>query len=184
MTVASAPALRCRALVKRYDGGVVAVDGLDLEVPVGECFGLLGPNGAGKTTTVEVLEGLLDPTAGDVEVLGMRWATDERALRERLGVSLQQTHLPERLTVDEILRLFRSFFARGRRPDDVGEYRVRLRRLQCSQGRSHVRPRMAGNTFDSRLTMYASVYLPCAINRMYSGTLVWAGQAHWQSTTL
>jgi ABC-2 type transport system ATP-binding protein len=112
-------ALRCRALVKRYDGGVTAVDGLDLEVPVGECFGLLGPNGAGKTTTVEILEGLLDPTAGDVEVLGMRWARDERALRERLGVSLQLTHLPDKLSVDEILRLFRSFFARGRDPEDV-----------------------------------------------------------------
>jgi ABC-2 type transport system ATP-binding protein len=112
-------ALRCKALVKRYDGGVVAVDGLDLEVRVGECFGLLGPNGAGKTTTVEILEGLLDPTAGEVEVLGMRWASDERALRERLGVSLQETHLPERLSVGETLTLFRSFFARGRDPDDV-----------------------------------------------------------------
>jgi ABC-2 type transport system ATP-binding protein len=114
-------AVRCRAVVKRYGGkgGVLAVDGLDLEVPAGECFGLLGPNGAGKTTTVEMLEGLLDPTAGEVEVLGMRWATDERALRERLGVSLQQTHLPERLSVREVLTLFRSFFARGRDPDDV-----------------------------------------------------------------
>jgi ABC-2 type transport system ATP-binding protein len=114
-----ATALRCRALVKKYDRGVVAVDGLDLEVATGECFGLLGPNGAGKTTTVEILEGLLDPTTGDVEVLGMRWGTDERALRERLGVSLQETHLPDRLTVGEILALFRSFFARGRRPDDL-----------------------------------------------------------------
>jgi ABC-2 type transport system ATP-binding protein len=114
-----APAIRCQALVKRYDGDVVAVDGLGLEVHVGECFGLLGPNGAGKTTTVEILEGLLDPTAGDVEVLGMRWASDERALRERLGVSLQETHLFDRLSVGETLALFRSFFARGRDPDDV-----------------------------------------------------------------
>jgi ABC-2 type transport system ATP-binding protein len=112
------PAVRCRGLVKRYDGKVLAVDGLDLEVARGECFGLLGPNGAGKTTTVEILEGLLDSTSGDVEVLGMRWAADERKLRERLGVSLQQTHLPERLAAREILELFRSFFARGR---DVGE---------------------------------------------------------------
>jgi ABC-2 type transport system ATP-binding protein len=109
----------CRALVKRYDRDVVAVDGLDLEVHAGECFGLLGPNGAGKTTTVEILEGLLDPTAGEVEILGMRWSTDERALRERLGVSLQQTHLPERLSVGEVLTLFRSFFARGKDPDEV-----------------------------------------------------------------
>ncbi len=111
-------AVRCRGLVKRYPG-VLAVDGLDLEVPGGECFGLLGPNGAGKTTTVEILEGLLDPTAGEVEVLGMRWSTDERALRERIGVSLQQTHLPDRLSVREILAMFRSFFARGRDPDEV-----------------------------------------------------------------
>jgi ABC-2 type transport system ATP-binding protein len=97
----------------------VALDGLDLEVRVGECFGLLGPNGAGKTTTVEILEGLLEPTAGEVEVLGMRWASDERALRERLGVSLQETHLPDRLRVSEVVRLFRSFFSQGRDPGDV-----------------------------------------------------------------
>ena len=115
----TASALRCRGLVKKYDGKVLAVEGLDLEVPVGECFGLLGPNGAGKTTTVEILEGLLQPTSGDVEVLGMRWATDERALRERLGVSLQQTHLPERLSVNEVLSLFRSFFTKGRSPEEV-----------------------------------------------------------------
>ena len=118
----SSAAVVCRGLVKRYPGGtsgVVAVDGLDLDVRVGECFGLLGPNGAGKSTTFEILEGLLQPTAGDVKVLGMRWAKDERALRERLGVSLQQTLLPENLSVGEILTLFRSFFARGRDPDDV-----------------------------------------------------------------
>jgi ABC-2 type transport system ATP-binding protein len=112
-------AASCRALVMRYPGGDTALDGLDLDVRAGECFGLLGPNGAGKTTTVEILEGLLDPTAGEVEVLGLRWSTDERALRERLGVSLQETHLPERLTVIEVLALFRSFFAKGREPDDV-----------------------------------------------------------------
>ena len=97
-------ALRCRGLVKHYDGGkVVAVDGLDLDVERGECFGLLGPNGAGKTTTVEILEGLVDATAGEVAILGLRWAHDERALREKLGVSLQQTHLPDRLTVAEVV---------------------------------------------------------------------------------
>jgi ABC-2 type transport system ATP-binding protein len=123
----AAYAVRCRGLVKRYPGAPVprgsardvAVDGLDLDVHAGECFGLLGPNGAGKTTTVEILEGLLEPTAGDVEVLGGRWSTDERALRERLGISLQETHLPERLSVTEILALFRSFFAKGRAPEDV-----------------------------------------------------------------
>jgi ABC-2 type transport system ATP-binding protein len=111
-------AVRCRDLVKRY-AGVTAVDGLDLEVRRGECFGLLGPNGAGKTTTVEILEGVLEPTSGDVEILGRRWATDEAWLRERLGVSLQQTFLPERLTVREILTLFRSFFTHGSGVDEA-----------------------------------------------------------------
>ncbi len=111
-------AVRCRALAKRYDGGVVAVDGLDLDIDAGECFGLLGPNGAGKTTTVEILEGLLAPSAGDVEVLGMRWKSEARALRERIGVSLQQTHLPDRLTVTEILEMFSSLYTKQR---DVAE---------------------------------------------------------------
>ena len=110
-------AIRCAGLVKKYDR-VTAVDGLDLSVRRGECFGLLGPNGAGKTTTVEVLEGLLPPTSGDVEVLGMRWERDERALRQRLGISLQETHLPDKLTVEEVLTLFRSFYDSGR---PVGE---------------------------------------------------------------
>ncbi len=107
-------AIRCRGLVKRYPPDVVAVDGLDLEVARGECFGLLGPNGAGKTTTIEILEGLVEPTAGDIEVLGRRWSDDPRSLRARLGITLQETRLPERLTVEEILRLFRSFYASGR----------------------------------------------------------------------
>src|SRR5438105_3486836 len=111
-------AIRCGGLVKKYEE-VTAVDGLDLSVRRGECFGLLGPNGAGKTTTVEVLEGLIEPTAGEVEVLGMRWENDERALRQRLGISLQETHLPDKLTVEEVLRLFRSFFAQGREVDEV-----------------------------------------------------------------
>jgi ABC-2 type transport system ATP-binding protein len=110
-------AIEVRGLVKRY-GDLTAVDGLDLIMRRGECFGLLGPNGAGKTTTVEILEGLNDPTAGDVQVLGRRWAADESWLRARLGISLQETHLQERLTVLETLRLFRSFYPRGR---DVGE---------------------------------------------------------------
>ena len=111
-------ALRCQKLVKKY-GELAAVDGLDLEVAAGECFGLLGPNGAGKTTTVEILEGLNEPTGGAVEVLGMSWERDERALRQRLGISLQETHLPDRLTVEENLRMFRSFYDRGRAVDEV-----------------------------------------------------------------
>jgi ABC-2 type transport system ATP-binding protein len=112
-------AARCVGLVKRYPD-VTAVDGLDLEVHAGECFGLLGPNGAGKTTTVEILEGLTPPDSGVVEILGQRWgAGDDHALRERLGVQLQETQLAEKLSVEETLRLFRSFYKRGRPVDDV-----------------------------------------------------------------
>jgi ABC-2 type transport system ATP-binding protein len=112
-------AIRCRGLVKRYPPDVLAVDGLDLEVRRGECFGLLGPNGAGKTTTVEILEGLTAPTAGEVEVLGSTWARDAARLRPRLGITLQETHLYERLTVEELVRLFRSFYPSGRDEDEV-----------------------------------------------------------------
>src|ERR671922_2040001 len=98
-------AIRCNQLVKRYEGKppVEAVRGLDLAVQQGECFGLLGPNGAGKTTTIEILEGLLDATSGDVEVLGMHWGRDDQALKERIGTSLQETRLSERLSVLETL---------------------------------------------------------------------------------
>ncbi len=92
---------------------VVAVDGLDLEVRHGECFGLLGPNGAGKTTTIEICEGLTAPDAGSVELLGLRWETSAGELRQRLGVQLQETQLSDKLTVEETLRLFRSFYRRG-----------------------------------------------------------------------
>src|SRR5947209_6825682 len=109
------PAILCRGLVKDY-GALRAVNGLDLEVHAGECFGLLGPNGAGKTTTVEILEGLLPPTSGEVEVLGMRWGHNDVALRQRLGISLQETKLSEKLTVLETATLFRSFYARGIEP--------------------------------------------------------------------
>jgi ABC-2 type transport system ATP-binding protein len=112
-------AIDCRGLVKVYDGRVRAVDGLDLQVRRGECFGLLGPNGAGKTTTVEILEGLAEPTDGEVRVLGKRWSEDERGLRERIGLSLQETLFIDRLTVEETLRLFRSFYARGPTVDEL-----------------------------------------------------------------
>ena len=111
-------AVRCRGLVKRY-ADVVAVNGLDLEVRRGECFGLLGPNGAGKTTTIEILEGLTAQDAGEVEILGSSWDRDGQALRERMGISLQETQLNEKLTVGETVRLFRSFYQQGRDPEDV-----------------------------------------------------------------
>src|ERR1051325_5421115 len=93
-------AVQIRNLRKAY-GEVVAVDGLDLDVTTGECFGLLGPNGAGKTTTIEICEGLNTPDEGEVVVLGRKWASDERELRERLGIQLQETQLAEKLTVEE-----------------------------------------------------------------------------------
>jgi ABC-2 type transport system ATP-binding protein len=107
-------------LVKRYDD-VVAVNGLDLEVERGECFGLLGPNGAGKTTTVEILEGLTRADQGTIEILGMRWGEHDRELRARIGVQLQETQLTDKLSVVETLRLFRSFYPRGRSVDQVIE---------------------------------------------------------------
>jgi ABC-2 type transport system ATP-binding protein len=115
---AEAAAVRCRGLVKRYEE-LVAVDHLDLEVAGGECFGLLGPNGAGKTTTVEVLEGLLAPDGGEVEVLGLRWGRDDAALRQRLGIQLQETQFSDKLSVREIVRLFRSFYRQGRDVDEL-----------------------------------------------------------------
>jgi ABC-2 type transport system ATP-binding protein len=107
-------------LVKRY-GAVTAVGGLDLTVQAGECFGLLGPNGAGKTTTIEILEGLTPADAGDVVVLGQRWrgGAADRQLRERLGIQLQETKLQEKLTVEETVRLFASFYAQAHTVDEV-----------------------------------------------------------------
>ena len=106
--------------MKRY-GEVVAVAGIDLAVETGECFGLLGPNGAGKTTTIEILEGLTPPDAGDVEILGLRWigGAETRALRERLGIQLQDTQFADKLTVEETVRLFRSFYQSSHTVDEV-----------------------------------------------------------------
>jgi ABC-2 type transport system ATP-binding protein len=104
-------AIQCRDLRKTYDGKVEAVRGISLEIAAGECFGLLGPNGAGKTTTIEILEGLLAPTSGQVTILGHSWGTHTRELREWIGISLQETRLNEKLTVRETLELFASFFS-------------------------------------------------------------------------
>jgi ABC-2 type transport system ATP-binding protein len=119
MILAMDVAVRCRSLRKTYAGNVEAVRGLDLEIYVGECFGLLGPNGAGKTTTIEILEGLLEPTSGEVEILGNSWKTKNREIRELLGISLQETRLTEKLTVRETLELFASFYRRPRSVEEV-----------------------------------------------------------------
>ncbi len=120
-------AIQCRDLRKTYDGTVEAVRGLSLEIQAGECFGLLGPNGAGKTTTIEILEGLLAPTSGEVTILGHTWKENPRQLREWLGISLQETRLSEKLTVRETINLFASFYREPRSSDEV------LRQMQLEE---------------------------------------------------
>ena len=112
------PVIRVRGLTKRY-GDVQAVDGIDFDVAKGEIFGLLGPNGAGKTTTVEILEGLREPDGGEVSVLGVNVARDADAIKPRIGVSLQTAALYPKLTVTELIDLFRSFYPRSRPTKDV-----------------------------------------------------------------
>src|SRR5580698_7242333 len=114
-------AIQCRDLRKTYDGKVEAVRGLNLEIHAGECFGLLGPNGAGKTTTIEILEGLLKPTSGEVSIFGHNWRDHEREMREWLGISLQETRLSDKLSVRETVELFASFYREPRSSDEVLE---------------------------------------------------------------
>jgi ABC-2 type transport system ATP-binding protein len=115
------PAIHVTNLVKRYEGKppVEAVRGLELSIEQGECFGLLGPNGAGKTTTIEIVEGLLAATSGEVEILGLHWGADDAEIKQRIGISLQETRLSEKLSVRETLTLFRSFYHRGIEPDEA-----------------------------------------------------------------
>ncbi len=113
-------AVRATGLVKRY-ADLTAVDNIDLEVRRGTCVGVLGPNGAGKTTTIEMLEGLKKPDAGEIIVLGRTWAADPRGIQERIGVQLQEAEFQDKLTVFEILRLFRSFFSDGTDINEVME---------------------------------------------------------------
>jgi len=121
----SAPSLSIRDLRKSF-ADVRAVDGIDLEVKLGECFGLLGPNGAGKTTTIEICEGLTTPDAGSVELLGLNWQSNAEELRQRIGVQLQETQFPDKLTAEEVLRLFRSFYRRGITVDEA----IRIAQLE------------------------------------------------------
>jgi len=110
--------LQVENLVKRY-GDLEAVRGVSFRVEQGEVFGLLGPNGAGKTTTVEILEGLRDPDAGFVSVCGLNPQREPEALKHEIGVALQSTSLPDKLRVMEALRLFASFYKRGRTPEEL-----------------------------------------------------------------
>lgn len=127
-------ALRCRNLHKHF-GDTHAVRGLDLEVVRGECFGLLGPNGAGKTTTIEILEGIQEADSGEVEVLGLSWRRDALELRPRLGIQLQETELPDKLTVEETIRLFRSLYPDGWTEDELVA-RVELEEKRRTQVRN------------------------------------------------
>ena len=106
------PAISVAGLRKSY-GDFEAVRGIDFSVAQGEVFGLLGPNGAGKTTTVEILEGLRPRTAGAVTVLGYDPATETRAIKDRIGVCLQSTNLPDKITVRESLALFAAFYSQN-----------------------------------------------------------------------
>jgi ABC-2 type transport system ATP-binding protein len=117
-TGAGGPVIRVRGLTKRY-GDVQAVDGIDFEVARGEIFGLLGPNGAGKTTTVEILEGLRQPDGGEVSVLGVDVSHDADAIKPRIGVSLQTATLYPKLTVTELIDLFRSSYPTSRSTKEV-----------------------------------------------------------------
>ena len=132
--------------MKRF-GELVAVDGLDLEVPRGVCLALLGPNGAGKTTTIEMLEGLQRPDAGTIEILGLNWAQDASEIRRRIGVQLQETKLQEKITASETLALFRSFYPKGRTIEEtldlVGLKAKRDARVETLSGGQHQRLSLA-----------------------------------------
>jgi ABC-2 type transport system ATP-binding protein len=121
--MSTAPALSIKNLRKNY-GTFEALRGIDLEVRPGEVFGLLGPNGAGKTTTIEILEGLRPRTSGEVQVLGLDPALQSDAIKDRIGVCLQATNLPDNMKVHEALELFDAFYTRHTDRDKL------LKRLQ------------------------------------------------------
>ncbi len=121
--MASAPCISVENLHKSY-GDVEAVRGIDLEVKSGEVYGLLGPNGAGKTTTLEILEGLRPRTSGAVSVLGLDPASQSNEIKDRIGVCLQATNLPDKMKVHEALDLFAAFYSKNADRDQL------LKRLQ------------------------------------------------------
>jgi ABC-2 type transport system ATP-binding protein len=129
--------IEVRGLRKSY-GDFEAVRGIDFEVAPGEVFGLLGPNGAGKTTTVEILEGLRARTAGTVSVLGFDPGVQVRELKDRIGVCLQATNLPEKITVQEAMELFAAFYTRN------VDTRQLLERLQLWEKRADFYSRLSG----------------------------------------
>lgn len=112
------PAVVGNGIVKRY-GDLTAVNGVDIQIQRGTCLGVLGPNGAGKTTLIEILEGIKSLDEGDVTILGRTWNGDARAIQERIGVQLQETDFQDKLTVRELLRLFRSFYESGLEVDAI-----------------------------------------------------------------
>ncbi len=125
------------SLTKQY-GDFPAVRGIDFEVYTGEVFGLLGPNGAGKTTTVEILEGLRSRSGGQVSVLNCDPETQNRELKDRIGVCLQSTNLPEKIKVHEALELFASFYSRTKSPAEL------LKRLQLTEKRDSFYGQLSG----------------------------------------
>ena len=135
----SEPCIQVAGLRKSY-GEVEAVRGIDFTVQQGEVFGLLGPNGAGKTTTVEILEGLRPRSGGDVRVLGFDPAADTKALKERIGVCLQATNLPDKIRLHEAMRLFGSFYQRTVNADDL------LKRLQLWEKRDAMYNTLSGGS--------------------------------------
>ena len=139
--VSSEPAIEVRGLHKSY-GSVEAVRGIDLRVAKGEVFALLGPNGAGKTTTIEILEGYLQRTSGDVTVLGRDPGRNDRSLKERIGIVLQTTGVEPYLGVEETINLFRGYYPHPMPLEEIlratgltEQRKVRVRRLSGGQQR-------------------------------------------------